>query len=465
MRCLWITRQDPRPANSGELIYSLGLLRSLAAQPGMEITVLAHQAIDPAGDAGVVEVVQRLATDPENPSLNLEAAKIMFERGGLLPATPYLQKARRDPHLGAEVAALLGEEDPGVMPDGQLSKGRRPLDWVLMGNIPGGRLKSLASALPSDAYRLGNPVQRELLKNFLGQQWDWIIIDQAACAWALSQIPASAKVLYLAHNHEASVRKQVAGDRGGSLHLRTALKWDAWKYARMELALARRANLISAITPRDAEAFRVDAPGVPVFVLPPGYGGQVPAGPPRPIVPETPRRVVLAGAFEWLAKQRNLEAFLQAAAAPFQAANIGFRVVGKADPAWFAALARQYPWASFQANVPSVTPYLDEARIGLIPEALGGGFKLKALDYIFRGLPLASVEAALSGVPVDPRSEAVAAPDPATLAAAVAAKIDDLDFLNHAASRALDACRSAFRWEDRGVTLARALGDPAACRP
>ncbi|WP_367874360.1 glycosyltransferase [Luteolibacter sp. Populi] len=392
MRCLWITRQDPRPANSGELIYSLGLLRSLAAQPGVEITVLAHRA------------------------------------------------TRAD-----------GEEPP--------------ITWDLHGSIPNGRLKSLLSALPGDAYRLGNPVQRQGLSFLLEKAWDWVIIDQAACAWALGMIPAGTKVLYLAHNHEAAVRRQVAGDRGGSFPMRMALKWDALKYARMEGMLARRANLISAITPRDAEAFRREAPGVPVFVLPPGYSGPIPAGRARTIDPETPRRVVLAGAFEWLAKRRNLEAFLHAAAEPFQAAHIGFQVVGKADPAWFAALAKQFPWASFQANVPSVAPYLDAARIGLIPEALGGGFKLKALDYIFRGLPLASVEAALSGVPVDPHSEAIAAPDPAALAAAVAAKIDDLEFLNHAASRALDACRSAFRWEDRGVTLAAALRDPASCQP
>lgn len=389
MRCLWITRQDPRPADSGELIYSLGLLRSLAAQPGMEITVLAHRA-----------------------------AK-SFDS---LPA----------------------------------------VTWELHGTIPGGRLKSLGSALPGDAFRLGNPIQRTVLAVLLEKKWDWIIIDQAACAWTLSMIAKDQKVAYIAHNHETEVRRQVASDSSGSFPMRMALKWDSMKYGRMERGLCRRVNLISAITPRDADAFRGEVPGKPICVLPPGYAGEIPAGPPRKITAETPRAVVLAGAFEWLAKRRNLEAFLRVAAEPFQAAEIAFQVVGKAEPAWFAALAKQHPWASFEANVPSVAPYLDKARIGLIPEALGGGFKLKALDYIFRGLPLASVEAALSGVPIDSLTEAIAAPDPESLAKEVAAKIDDLRFLNHAAANALEACRTAFRWEDRGVTLARALENPAA---
>lgn len=391
MRCLWITRQDPRPANSGELIYTLGLLEALTAQPDTEITVLAHRA------AGT-------------------------------------------------------------------SSGGPSVEWELHGKIPGGRLKSLLSALPGDAFRLGNPVQRQALALLLGKKWDWIVIDQAACAWALDMIVPGQRVAYLAHNHEAAVRKQVASDRGGSLPMRIALEWDSLKYARMERALCRRADLISAITPRDAAAFREEFPGKPVCILPPGYKGEAAEGDPREITAETPRRVVLAGAFEWLAKRRNLEAFLNAAAAPFQRAKIGFQVVGKADPAWFAALSKQHPWASFEANVPSVSPYLAQARIGLIPEALGGGFKLKALDYIFRGLPLASVEAALSGVPVDPKTEAIAAPDPESLAEAVAAKIDDLAFLNHAARRALDACRHAFRWEARGVTLRKALADPESFR-
>jgi glycosyltransferase involved in cell wall biosynthesis len=391
MRCLWITRQDPRPADSGELIYSLGLLEALAARPGMEITVLAHHP----------------------------------------------KKA---------------------------CSGGPAVTWELHGAIPGGRLRSLLSPLPSDAFRLGNPVQRAALTRLLEREWDWLIIDQAACAWALDRIGKNQRVAYLAHNHEASVRRQVAADGGGSLPMSMVLKWDSDKYGRMESRLCQRADLISAITPRDAAAFRQENPGKSGCVLPPGYTGEIPAGPPRPITAETPRTVVLAGAFEWVAKRRNLETFLHAAAGPFQQSKIAFQVVGKADPGWFAALSREHPWATFTANVPSVNPFLDQARIGLIPEALGGGFKLKALDYIFRGLPLASVEAALSGVPVDPASEAIAAPDPESLAKAVAAKIDDLAFLNHAAQRALEACRNAFHWEDRGELLGKALENPDAFR-
>ena len=290
MRCLWITRQDPRPADSGEVIYTLGLLTALAVRPGFEVTVLAHQAAKPCD-------------------------------------------------------------------------GGPPVEWQLHGRIPAGRFKSLASRLPADAFRLGNPVQRAALTRLLERDWDWILIDQAACAWALPMVPKSTRVAYLAHNHESEVRRQVAADGAGSPPMRIALKWDARKYSRLEARLCRRANLITAITPRDAAAFRGEAPGTPVWVLAPGYGGEIPAGPPREINAASPRQVVLAGAFEWIAKRRNLEAFLDAAAVPFRKSKIRFQVVGKADPAWFAALAERHPWADFAANVPSIAPYLDRGAV------------------------------------------------------------------------------------------------------
>ena len=52
MRCLWLTRKFPDPANSGELIYSGGLIASFA-DAGAELTVIAHDNDErPAGSGG-----------------------------------------------------------------------------------------------------------------------------------------------------------------------------------------------------------------------------------------------------------------------------------------------------------------------------------------------------------------------------------------------------------------------------
>lgn len=385
MRLLWITRQDPRAANSGELIHTLGLLRSLSDTARANTIVLAHKG-----------------------------GPVTYD----IPRTFF--------HL------------PCPLPR------KSPL--------------SLLSPLPSDAHRLGGPEMRQTLTDLLrNEHFDRVIIDQAAAGWALDLIPASLPLCYIAHNHEAVVRAEVSADASGPMA--PLMRIDARKYATLENRIAARSRWIAAITPRDADAFRQEFPDKHYLVLPPGYKGSIPTGPPAPIGPETPRKVVLAGTFGWIAKRRNLEAFLRDAESCFPAAGIGFTVVGLADPGYFYALSQRHPWASFHSNVPSVDPYLRDARIGVIPEALGGGFKLKALDYIFRGLPLASIESALSGLPLTPGVESITAADTATLAREIAAKIDDFPFLNDAAAGALDRCRDAFHWSDRGLALASVLGE------
>lgn len=387
MRCLWITRQDPRPADSGELIYTRGLLGALTAQPGMDVTVMAHRA-------------------PK-------------------------------PH----------EHDAAGM------------SWELYGWVPRKRLRDGLSILPSDAKRLGNETQTAALMALCSTtRWDWIFIDQAACGWALPYLPTAGRtrLAYVAHNHESSLRREVAQAEDDSPVMRALLKMDARKYGRLERSLCEGVDLITAITPRDRDLFKEMAPETPVLCLPPGYAGPVVEAAP-PITDSKPRRVVLAGAFEWGAKRRNLEAFLKAADGPFAQAGIQFSVVGKADEAYFGELARHYRWAGFHANVASIDPYLQEARIGLIPEVLGGGFKLKALDYIFRGLPVAALTPALSGLPIDPTNDVIAADDPKALVAEIVKRIDDPGFLNGAATRALGACRDQFQWFDRGAVLAEEL--------
>ncbi|MEP4078304.1 hypothetical protein [Haloferula sp.] len=385
MRCLWITRQDPRSADSGDLIYSLGLLRALAATSRVKLTVLTHSGSETSHDSDDIA-------------------------------------------------------------------------WDIQGRIPEKNPFSLLSRIPSDAHRLGNPTMRAALKRQLSKgRFDRIVIDQAACAWALDDIPTDIPILYIAHNHEAVVRTEVAASNDGSLPFRLALKRDASNYAGLERQLCARSSIISAITPRDESNFRREFPDKAYLQLSPGYDGAIPVGDPPPITSDTPRRVVLAGTFEWLAKKRNLEAFLSAADSCFPSAKIEFQIVGKSDPDYFVSLSRKYPWAKFDANVPSMEPYLQNARIGLIPEALGGGFKLKALDYIFRGLPLAAVEPALSGLPLEPGTDALAADSTESLAQTISNKIDDLGFLNQAAINSLANCRDAFHWSERGKRLADAL--------
>jgi len=401
MKCLWLTRKYPRPANSGELIYSDGLIRSFA-RSGADLTVLAHDNDEvPVGDG---------------------------LRGG------------------------RHHDEDGV-------------EWRLGAPGLGSRFASLFTRYPGDSWRLknGGP-ERDFAEAISREDWDAIVIDHAALGWALvplrerrrtTGIPGDPVLVYISHNHEARVRREVAKNSDAVLPRRLALLLDAEKYARQEESLCREADLVTAITGAEVEAYRTHFPEQRFLRLTPGYAGPVLAD--RHIGPETPRLVVMSGSFEWIAKRINLERFLEQAAAPLADAGISLRVVGKTDESFRAAMLQRFPGVEFTGRVPDVSPYLTDARMGLIVEEFGGGFKLKTLEYIFHGLPLAGLVQAVEDLPLRSPDHLLLEPDVPSLVGAIGRVIDDFGTLNRMRQESVSICREAFRWEDRGRDLFEAI--------
>lgn len=132
-------------------------------------------------------------------------------------------------------------------------------------------------------------------------------------------------------------------------------------------------------------------------------------------------------------------------------------MVGKASPAYAAEIERRFDSVRFHANVPEVAPYLQQARLGLIAETIGGGFKLKTLDYVFQQVPIAALETALAGIELRPGRDAIIEATLPALVASMVRAIDDFPFLNTAASRAFALCADRFRWSDRGSAMLQAI--------
>jgi len=401
MKCLWLTRKYPRPTNSGELIYSDGLVKALATT-GAEITVIAHDNDEvPVGDGARASRF----TDPE-----------------------------------------------GVL-------------WRLAHPRLGSRVGSLLTRYPSDSWRLRGGGMLALVREALEtESWDAIVFDHAALGWALGPIqrriarmPAGSrpKLVYISHNHEAKIRREIARQSGGGPLLRMIYGWDAEKYALQEEMLCRHCDLVTAITETEVKAYRASYPNQRYLCLTPGFNGRGEQG--RVMDTTTPRRVVMTGSFEWIAKRINLERFLEKAAAPFAEAGVELQIVGKTDETFREQMLGRFPGVDFVGRVPSMEPYLRGARIGLIVEEFGGGFKLKALDYVFHSLPLAGLDQAVDGLPLRSPEQVFLAKDTPSLVQGVIDLIDDFTTLNRMQQDSLEICQQAFRWEDRGVALAKAL--------
>jgi len=411
MRCLWLTLADANPRTNGQFIYSGGLLDAVAAS-GAQLDVI-----------GLVR--------PESQS-------------------------------------TWGTSEGSVR------------HWFCHGPSSF-RWTGLASPLPYMALRQRVPKLQRLLDDMLAPHahpCDAIVFDSLSPAWLLPTILKRLSVMrrrpaliYLAHNHEESLAFTTAGAHPHPVK-RQVHRWDAVKVGALETALIAHADAVTAISHEDAHLFRTSSPDKRFDVLPPPYTGARLAS--RTIDQDTPRRVVIAGSYDWMPKRVNLEEFLAAATPRFRRAGVELQVIGSAEPAFLAGLRRKYPEVDFTGAVDNITGFLAQARLGIVAERVGGGLKLKVLDYAFHGLPIAALSGSINGTPLVDRESALFADGHAELAQVVLSSIDDFRLLNRLQRAAYAACAAMFDHDSIGRQLTRVIEEavrratairPPAVRP
>ncbi len=339
--------------------------------------------------------------------------------------------------------------------------------WWIAHDPPRSRWASLVSPLPHMANMANTRAMRRHLLDQLaaaeGQDagWDAIVFDSLAAAWAQRDVLAAIErarrrpaLIYLAHNHESSVAQRVAAIHPHPVK-RQINRADALKVGRLERSLAAGADLITANSPEDCALFRRDYPDKPVRCLRPVFVGTPVLS--RRIGPDVPRRAVMLGSYDWLPKRLNLVEFLHAADPLFAAAGVELQVIGAAKPAFIAQLRRTVRATTFTGPVDDPAPYLAAARLGVIAERVGGGFKLKTLDYVFNRVPVAALAGTMPGMPLRDADTAVISPDAAALARRVIDLIDDFSALNRMQVRAYQACRGVFDLAAGGRSLLAAV--------
>jgi glycosyltransferase involved in cell wall biosynthesis len=262
-------------------------------------------------------------------------------------------------------------------------------------------------------------------------------------------------IVYIAHNFETGVSDDTARNFRGNLMRKAALRANAWKIANAERRLARVADIVVTLTSEDADSLAPLSPSSVKLVLPPGYHG--PRTPDREIGHATPRRVVIVGAIHWTPKEINLSAFLEVADPIFQSAGIGIDIVGEVPNSLRKVWEPKVRATRFHGFVEQLGEFLAARRMGLVIEQTGGGFKLKTLDYIFNRLPIAAIRGSMAGLPLKPGRHYLSFASMREFAEGVTAVIDDIERLNSLHEAAYEKCDTAFDWSDRGRTLSNAI--------
>jgi glycosyltransferase involved in cell wall biosynthesis len=383
MRCLWLTLADPEPASNGQLLYSKGLIEA-AAQAGLALTVI-----------GLAR--------PEHP------------------------------RYGA---------DP------------RGIDWRFAQEVPRNAWQRLLSPYPAMAQPRSPELHRQLACALAEQSWDAVIFDSICTAWALPAVLQFAndrrpgpRLVYIAHNHEMTVARHLAGSARGLRRLQRQL--DRLKTIALEHRLLAAADVVTSNTPDDRAKYIADS-GRDVLLLPPGYDGPRVLG--RTIDNSVPRRAILVGSLDWPVKRLSVEAFLEAAAIPLAQEGVQLQLVGEAEHDYLGRLRRRFPSVDFVGRVADVGPYLQQARLALVPDQIGG-FKLKGLDYVFHRLPILAMRVALPGMPLEEGRSVALFDSHQRMAQGVLSLIDDFATLNAWQERAYAACSDKFNLERIGRDL------------
>lgn len=336
------------------------------------------------------------------------------------------------------------------------------IDWRSVRASLRGVPASLLSKLPSIAHRYDVAPLRDALATELSREWDVILIDHIGAGWALPQVErhrASAKppptLVYISHNHEASTRRAVAQNAKGDPVRRALLRFDASKSVPLERALVKAADLVTVNTVEDEALYRADAPRQRYLVVLPGYEERIVDA--RTMTDSIPRRAVIVGSFDWIAKRANLEEFVAVADPAFADAGAELVVIGRGPEPWLDEMRSRTRATTFTGFVDSVTPYLDDARLGIVSERSGGGFKHKVLFYVFNRVPVAVLAGSIAGVPLEPGASLIESPSVEQLTADVLDAMADPPRLQALQESAFAACEGLFDWDRRGADLLESL--------
>ncbi len=330
------------------------------------------------------------------------------------------------------------------------------LDVVAVpGSIRGG-LRSVPSRLPNLAYGCSSRALEDRVRELLCETWDVVVVDNLRAAWVAPLLarrpPAHVRaVVFVTQNHEASLRADSARQIPWWNPRRWLLSFDAFKAGRLERAMLEASDVVTSITEDDRVLFEADAPGKRHLVLAPGWSGDKP----EVVTPigERPRRAVIVGSFDWHLKQENLRRFVAAADAEFAAAGVELVVGGRMPEQFRASLDVGLRATRFEGWVDDLAEFVGAARLGVLSEPLGGGFKMKSLDYVFSGVAIAALDDCVRGLPLVDGTSMISAADEASLVARIVEMIDEGAVLEQYVAISQQECSRIFSWTASASSL------------
>ena len=218
------------------------------------------------------------------------------------------------------------------------------------------------------------------------------------------------------HNVESALWRRMASTESHPAR-RLAYQLEAWKMTRYERGALEKFHHVIAVSEHDREQMLVMDPSCAISVVPTGvdtqkYGAAPPAS-------ANPPRLVFTGSMDWEPNIDAVEYFCREVfplvRAEFPAAI--FQIVGRNPHPRVKELACES--VEVTGTVPSVSEYLRDATVVVVPLRIGGGTRLKIFEAMAMGKAVVSTSIGAEGLAVKSGRDLWLADDKTTISDAI----------------------------------------------
>ncbi|HEY6340665.1 MAG TPA: glycosyltransferase family 4 protein [Bryobacteraceae bacterium] len=277
-------------------------------------------------------------------------------------------------------------------------------------------LYRLPRLVPYSVSKFTHPAVRNLVRSQLSSgQFDVAICDFLAPSLNFPKKPPIPCALFQ-HNVESSLWERMATTESHPLRkLSYTLEWA--RMSRYERRVLGRFHHVIAVSENDRQQMLEMDPECEITVVPTGVDTQqFQVAPPSTA---TPPRIVFTGSMDW---EPNVDAM------EYFCGQIWPRILAEFPDALFQIVGRN-PFARVQrlasgsvevtGTVPSVTDYLRDATVVVVPLRIGGGTRLKIYEAMAMGKALVSTSIGAEGLSFQNGRDLLLADDASSFAEAI----------------------------------------------
>ncbi len=397
----------------------------------------------------------------------VKAGKLLpVDTGGKIRSFNILRKLARN-NAVTTLSYYGGSKEPGY--EAALTKELPGAHCIHTGATDGGGLMQALDylrRLPNSApYAVTKFTDRRVVETLR----DWLPanrFDVAVCDFLSAslnfpdQLPLPC-VLFQ-HNVESSLWSRMATTEANPVR-KLSYKTEAAKMRRYERATLQRFRHVIAVSETDKQQMLAMDPSCAISVVPTGVDTekyQV-----FPSASGDPPRIVFTGSMDWEPNIDAVEYFCSeiwpTIVLRFPAAK--FQIVGRNPHARVKQLASST--IEVTGTVPSVSDYLRDAAVVIVPLRIGGGTRLKIFEAMAMGKALVSTTIGAEGLDVTSGENCILADSPETFGDSILSLLSDVP-LRRKYERTAAALAARYDWSNIArqfeEVLQHAIGAPSA---